>query len=250
MSKAAAASPAAREKSGLESAISTAKDLFALLRDVALGALAALLLLFPTTFNDRLTKAGFEEGSFAGLKWRAKLVESDAGLKEARTQINDLSEQLKLTSDKLKEAETKFNDPKFKSEVAKLDAEAKSVSTAAAKVEANVSTIISTNAPLVERVQSSSDGKWGVIYSGDTRFELAKYEVETIAHKLGIPNASIFMDKNGSYRSVSVVDSVEEARQVLAKAKQRRADAYVVRMSTWCPNRVQKQEYQLCSAVP
>jgi hypothetical protein len=250
MANAKNSSEAQAEQSRIAAAIDVAKNLFALLRDIALAALAVLLLIFPTTFNDRLTQAGFEEGSFAGLKWKAKLVESDAGLKEARVQINDLSGQLKLTSEKLREAETKLNDPKFKAEVAKLELDTKSLNAAAEKVATNVSSIISSNAPLVERAQSSNDSKWGVIYGGDAKLELAKYEVEVIAPKLGIPNASILVDKNGSYRSVSIVDSNEEARQVLIKAKQRRQDAYIVRMSSWCPNRVQKDGYQLCAVAP
>ena len=238
------------EKSRIASAIEVAKDLFALLRDIALAVLAVLLLAFPTTFNDRLTQAGFEEGSFAGLKWKAKLIESDTGLKEARVQITNLSDRLKLTSEKLGEAEAKLNDPKFKAEVAKLEQDTKSVSAAAEKVTTNVSNIISSNASLVERAQSTNESKWGVIYSGDTKLDLAVYEIEMIAPKLGIPNAVILMDKNGSYRSVSIVDSNEEARQVLVKAKQRRQDAYIVRLSNWCPNRIQKDGYQLCAVAP
>ena len=238
------------QKSQVTAAIEIAKNLFALFRDVALAVLAVLLLVFPATFNDRLTRAGFEEGSFAGLKWKAKLVESDTGLKEALVQINVLSDQMKLTSDKLKEAEAKLNDPKFNAEVAKLEQDTRSVSSAAERVTANVSNIISSNAPLVERAQSSDDGKWGVVYGGDTKLDRAKYEVETIASKLKLPNATILMDKNGSYRSVAIVDSNEEARQVLVKAKQRRNDAYIVQLTNWCPNRVQKDGYQLCVVAP
>jgi hypothetical protein len=248
--KALKTTPTAGEKSRLADGISTAKDLFALLRDVAVGTIALLLLLFPSTFNDRLTQAGFEEGSFAGMKWKAKLVESDTGLKEARIQINNLQEQLALNAAKLKEAETRGSDPLFKTEVAKLNADTKSVSVSAAKVAANVSTIITSNAPLVERAQSSHEGLWGVIYSGDARPELAKYETEIIARKFGIPNASIFLDKNGSYRSVAVVESSEEAKDVLVLAKKRRPDAYIVRMASWCPNRIQKDGFQLCAVGP
>lgn len=234
------------EKSRIAVTIATAKDLFGLLRDFAIGALVTLLLIFPTAVNNRLTEAGFEEGSFAGLKWRAKFVESDAGLKEARVNINDLRAQLNLTTDKLKDAAARINDPKFKVDVTSLDTKSKSLSAAAAKVESSVSNIISSNASLVEKAQSSSDGKWGVIWSGDTTLDLAKYEIDTIAPRLGIPNANIFLDMNGSYRSVSVVDSNEEARQVLAKAKQRRSDAYIVRISSWCPNSVQKEGFRAC----
>lgn len=233
----------------ISSKISTAKDLFALLRDVALGALVVLLLLFPATFNDRLTRAGFEEGSFAGLKWKAKLEQSDVGLKEARAQINDLTEQLGLATQKLREAEERLSDPKFKAEVEKFDVRAASVKSAAEKVAANVTGLISSNAPLVERGTTTTGEKWGVVFGGDTKLEKARYEVETVARKYGVANASIFLDKNGSYRSVSVVETPAEAREVLAKARQKRPDAYIVRMGSWCPNSVAKDGYSECAPV-
>ena len=242
--------PSPDTRTQISSAISMAKDFFALFRDIGFAALAVLLILFPVTFNDRLTKAGFEEGSFAGLKWKVKLVESDAGLKEARIQLNDLVTQLTTANNLLKRASLEIRDPKLGTDISNFTSTTQSVNTAAEKVEANVSTIISTNAPLVERVQASGNGQWGVIYGGDTSLEMAKYEVESIARKYGIPNASIFQDRNGSYRSVSLVDSPADANQVLQKAKQRRRDAYVVRMATWCPNQIQKDGYQTCVGNP
>ena len=56
--------------SALEHAIIIGKDLFALLRDFSLFLLAALLLLFPAQLNDILMRAGFEEGSVVGFKWK------------------------------------------------------------------------------------------------------------------------------------------------------------------------------------
>lgn len=239
--------PGSGKPTPLANGISTAKDLFALLRDIALAVLAGLLLLFPATFNDRLTQAGFEEGSFAGLKWKARLVDADLGLKEARVQINNLTEQLRLATEKLRQAEAALNDPKFKADVEALESKSQSVSAAAAKAAESVSSLISSNAPLVERVQAASDGKWGVVYGGDARLDLARYEVQTVAPKLGIPNARVLL-KDGSFRSVAIVDSPEEARQVLTSAKRRRPDAYVVRLSTWCPSREQKEGYEVCGA--
>ena len=173
-------------------------------------------------------------------------------MKEARTKINDLQSQLDKTQTALAEAESRLNDPAFRERVAKLEEENRQLKASTEKVEASVSNIISTNAPLVEKAQTSVGGganpTLGVIYSGDSTLAAAKYEVETIASKLGIPNARIYMDRNGSYRSVSVVDSSAQAEQVLAKAKQRRADAYIVRMSNWCPNATDKGAYRECGS--
>ena len=60
------------------------KNGLALLRDLMLFVLVVLLLLFPDKLNDILTRSGFDEGSIVGFKWKAKLIDSDLALKEAR----------------------------------------------------------------------------------------------------------------------------------------------------------------------
>ena len=228
-----------------------AKDLVSVLRDSALFILALLLLVFPTSFNSLLTKAGFEEGSLVGFKWKANLLDSDTALKEARATITDLKTQLDKTSQALAEAQTKLNDPTLNEKLAKLQEENKQVTNSSARVEASVSNTIAANAPLVEKAQTavSNSGSWGVIFSGDTKIDDARYEAKTVAPKYGIPNPVIFLDKNGSYRCVSVVQSRSEAEQILPKARQRRADAYIVNMANWCPTSTDKGEYREC-AVP
>lgn len=229
--------------------IGLAKDLVSLLRDLALFLLAALLLLFPSKLNTLLTSAGFEEGSLVGFKWKAKLVDSDSALKEARATITDLKTQLDKTSQALGEAETRLNDPAFKDQLAKLQEENRQVNASSSKVQASVASTIATNAQLVEKAQTAtgSSHTWGVVYSGDASLADAQYEVNVIAPKLGIPNVSIYF-REGSYRSVSVLDDRTQAEQVLPKAKQRRADAYLVNMSTWCPAANEKEGFKECVA--
>lgn len=235
------------KKDATSALIGLGKDAVALLRDLALFVLALLLLIFPGTFNGVLTKAGFEEGSLVGFKWKSKLVESDAALKEARTTITDLKAQLDKTSQALTEAEAKLNDGSLKETLAKLGEENKRLNAASAEVEASITNTIAANAPLVEKAQTtvSSNTGWGVVFSGDATLDAAKYEVTTVAPKYGIPNVSVYFRQN-SYRSVSVVESRTQAEQVLPKAKQRRADAYIVNLSTWCPEAAEKDGYREC----
>lgn len=223
------------------------KDLVALLRDLALFVLVLLLLVFPTTFNSMLSNAGFEEGSFVGFKWKPKLLDSDAALKEAQALITDLKEQNEEMSKALGDAQSKLNDPALKEQLAKLEETNKRLDVASSKVENSVASTIESNASLVEKVQDAGDTStgWGVVFGGDVTLDEARHEVETIAPKLGIPNASIYF-RQGSYRSVSVVGSRPEAEQVLSRARQRRADAYIVNMSDWCPNRNDKNGYREC----
>jgi hypothetical protein len=215
---------------------------------LALFFLALLLLSFPGTFYGVLTSAGFEEGSLVGFKWKSKLVESDGALKEARSTMADLKSQLEKTSQALADAQTRLNDPSLDETVAKLEEENKKLTAASDAVEVSISKTIASNASLVERAQTavSANAVWGVVFSGDATLDAARYEVTVVAPKLGIPNASLYFRQN-SYRSVSVVESRAQAEQVLAKAKQRRADAYIVNLSTWCPDGVEKDGYRECT---
>jgi hypothetical protein len=71
--------------------------------------------------------------------------------------------------------------------------------------------------------------------SGDSSLEGAKYEIGDIARMYGLPDATIFR-RQGAYRSVALVEERAVAEDILTKARKRRGDAYIVRMSTWCPN--------------
>src|ERR1041384_8251497 len=103
--------PEAKDKKSASKFIAMGKDSVALLRDLVLFILVLLLLFFPTTFNNLLTNAGFEEGSFVGFKWKPKLLTSDAALKEAQTLITDLREQNGKMSKVLADVQSKLNDP-------------------------------------------------------------------------------------------------------------------------------------------
>ncbi|UWQ51020.1 hypothetical protein K3720_06305 [Leisingera caerulea] len=71
----------------MQKTVSVLKDLVVLLRDMSVIALFAVFLLFPQTLNGILVSAGFEEGSFAGFKWKSKLVEYDAAVAELQTAL-------------------------------------------------------------------------------------------------------------------------------------------------------------------
>jgi hypothetical protein len=227
--------------------LSTWKDLISVSRDTFLLSLVVLMLVFPIAFNDLLVKAGFEEGSFIGFKWKAHLVNSDLALNEARAVINNLTQQNEKLSKALAEAQVRTNDPIEQDRLAKLEEENKKIKQASEKVVATVQGTIASNAALVEKAQSSTIDKvqWGVVYGGDTSLEAAKYEVGAIAQKYEIPNASIFF-RQGSFRSVAIASDRADAEQLLAKAKSRRGDAYIVNMNKWCPRTEQKTGYAEC----
>ncbi|MDP9121468.1 MAG: hypothetical protein M3O15_08900 [Acidobacteriota bacterium] len=127
------------------------KDLVTLLRDLALLILAVLLLAFPETFNAILVKAGFEEGSLVGFKWKANLAESDKALKQAQVTISDLQ----LKNDELVKAlsslKAQANEPPVKARILKLEHENTQLKIASQSVASTVAATISANAPLLEK---------------------------------------------------------------------------------------------------
>lgn len=245
--KTASAEAPKEDKNPLTKLISIGKDLVALLRDLALFILALLLLVFPTKFNTLLTSAGFEEGSLVGFKWKAKLLDSDAALKEARATITDLQTQLEKATQVLLKTQGKVNDSALEAEIAQITKQNKQVTESSTKVEVAVSNTIGANATLVEKAQETvgANTMWGVVFGGDTSLEQASHEVQVIAPKLGIPNAMIYL-RQGSYRSVALAESRAQAEQVLLTAKKKRADAYLVSLSKWCPNSQERTGYREC----
>lgn len=228
--------------------VAVGKDAVSLLRDVALFALAFLLLVFPETFNGLLTKAGFKEGSIAGFKWEATVKKNDEALVKANSIISELTTQNQNQAKLLEEAQAKVSDTALKQEINQIREKNAALTAASSDVEASVQSTLADNAQLLKQVQHGNDEtvQWGVVYSGDADLDSAKYEVgPAVAGRYQLPNPSIF-HRQGSYRSVSVVGSRTEAQQVLLRAKQRRADAYIVNLRDWCPSSTSKEGYREC----
>ena len=229
----------------IEMVTTTGKDVVAFLRDAILFIFAFLLLLFPVQFNSILTAAGFEEGSFAGLKWKNKVEKSTEELAEAQDIIARQSEQNQRLVATLTDVQQRVNDPALTSKVEDIKEAGKALSMDAVKVQSSVQQTIQSNSELLNKAVRSYDEKYVVVFGADAKLEDAKYEAETVAPKLGIPNATIQL-KQGSYRTVVVAGSKGEADSLLAKVKSRRSDAYIVRLSTWCPNSTPRDGYSEC----
>jgi|GEM_PF-5697771 len=68
-------------KTFLPSSISSGEDLTAVLRNLAL-----LLIFIAPISPETVNKAGFEEGSFIGMKWKKGIAKSDIALKRLSLQ--------------------------------------------------------------------------------------------------------------------------------------------------------------------
>lgn len=231
--------------------VAVGKDLVALLRDAALLVIAVLLVMFPVTFNTILQKAGFEEGSLVGFKWKAKLVENDAALKEAQALISSLKEQNDKLNQTLTEAQQQSPNENLKQQLSSLEQSNAQLQVASSKVAASLANTISSNAPLVRKAQNAigTSTSWGVVFGGDTALQPALYEVNYASKKLGIADVHVYA-RQGSYRSVALASERSQADQLLVLAKARRPDAYVVNMQTWCPSSEDKGDYRECTGLP
>ena len=171
-------------------------------------------------------------------------------MKDANATITDLRKQLDATTSALAEAQTKSNDPVLKASLDTVRKQSQEVSKATEAVQATVSRTIDANATAIaqaERTTGEQGGKWGVVFSGDVTLDAARYEAGRVAELGNLPNPTIFL-RQGSFRSVSVVDTRSAAELALASARRRRSDAYIVTLSRWCANPVSKGGYFECSA--
>lgn len=233
--------------SPLSTHVATGKELVGLLRDAVLLLLVILLIVWPRKVNDILVDAGFTKGSFGGLEWQANLKHSDESLLKAQALIADLSDQNKKLNQALAQAQPDRNNPQVRATLSQLERIDTQLTAKTATVQAAVASNISANSPLVQQAQTAADKAitWGVVYGGDQTLAAAEYEVRQIAPKLGLGNAATYL-RQGSYRSVATATDRLQADQLLQKAQERRRDAYLVNMSTWCPGPVPREGYFDC----
>lgn len=139
----------------LASGVAIAKDAFALLRDFALFAVVILLLLFPTTFNSVLTNAGFEEGSFAGLKWKRQFYDTDTALRTAQDTITSLQVQNSELLKALAQSKTGAPGLKRQEELTKLESVSRVTTEAAKQVQASLEATLAANDLLVDKARAA-----------------------------------------------------------------------------------------------
>ncbi|MEM6987193.1 MAG: hypothetical protein AAF499_11710 [Pseudomonadota bacterium] len=142
-------------------AITVGKDLITLLRDGALLLAFALLFFFPIQFNTILTDAGFEEGSFAGLKWRRDLKTTTDQLAEANARIDALQAENTALAESLRNAQPQVRDSAWRARSQQLLEQQRETLQATEQTKAELAKTIDANTlklqPYVirQRVQSS-----------------------------------------------------------------------------------------------
>jgi hypothetical protein len=228
--------------------INGTKDVVTIIKDLVLLILILLLFLCPEVIQDILARSGVKKANIMGMELETGFAKSDLQLKEAQMTITNLSGRLDSTNMLLTATQQGgAGDPKLRQEIAKAQTMNEQEVRATETVQKSIEQTISTNAPLATKVQKAvnSDEQWGVVWSGDADLQGATYEVTTIAQKFELPNARVYF-RQGSYRSVSIVDSRQEAKEVLNRAKKRRGDAYIVPMNVWCSSSEEGDGFVRC----
>ena len=167
-------------------------------------------------------------------------------IKKANVLIERLDGQNKELVGTVTQIENRVDDPALKNKVADIRKASTVLSQDTTAIQNSVQQTIVNNAALLAKSAPAFDEKYVVVFGGDAKLEDAKYEAETAAPKLGIPNATINL-KRGFYRAVVITNSRSEADAILSKVSARRSDAYVVRLSTWCPNVIARNGYSECT---
>jgi hypothetical protein len=85
--------------------VENAKGIVGIIRDGLITLILILLFAMPATINARLVSAGFVEGDFGGLKWKAAVEDNNKQLSEATQTIGALQQQLDTTQAALKTSE-------------------------------------------------------------------------------------------------------------------------------------------------
>jgi hypothetical protein len=164
------------------------------------------------------------------------------------TVMNDLKKQNDDLNKVITQVKNNITDSATKHDIEKFEQLNKILNINASKVQYTIESITATNAVAVQnaRISQGITVTWGVVYGADKTLDLAKYEVEVTAPKIGLINATTYY-RQGYYRSVSLTTDRVQAELYLSKAKTLKRDAYIVDMSKWCPNSIQNGDYIECS---
>lgn len=132
------------------------KDLVSLLRDASLLLVVILLVLFPDKFNSILVNAGFEEGSLVGLKWKAKVVETDDALKDALATIERVERENNALYKALDEARQKLTDVDLVAKLNRLEGGREKLEVDSRQIQEQLTSTIEANAPYVQKALEST----------------------------------------------------------------------------------------------
>lgn len=233
--------------------IATGKDVLALSRDGVLVLLFLMLLVMPGVIGDRLSRAGFEEGSLMGFKWKnkaqdygAEVIRLKQGLEAANRQVILQSVQLRNTSAELARLRATASSPQQAADLDRLGKANQRVAQESIATSTRLSDQLRASQPVVldARETLGAATPWAVVMGADPT--LAEAQVESRRAVLrGLPNVGIYL-RQGYFRTVALAPTKAAADKLLPNARVRTRDAYVVRFDRWCAKREAVEGYSRC----
>jgi hypothetical protein len=222
--------------------LATVREGTALARDILIALLVVVIIVRPAVLKSWLTALGVSKATIFGLEL------TPGKEKELAQELDRLKQQRDAAIFELNSVKTTASEALR--EVERLKGGDAAVSRAITSIEASAPSGaggFGSTSTWVENARQAIDaggGRWAVVYGGDDSLAGARDEMGW-ASRNQLKGTAIF-NRQGSFRSVILADSAEGADALLATARKRRPDAYVVNMETWCPKAEQKDGYQQC----
>ncbi len=219
--------------------LTMSKDAIAVIRELVLLLLVALLLLWPKVINVRLQDAGFTKADMMGLHWEKQIEAAATQTGEARQRVETIEHRIDSVRNGLQAISSTSTDPIVKKEVERLtsvlDSSLQSARVAGLDLKKGqrIQEKLLLQTPSMELSANDRDGSWAIVISGDRRLGEAEFEAVR-ARKLGYDSVMLFNRENW-IRTVIPFSDKESAQTALQGVRTRvRETAYLVNLDDWC----------------
>ncbi len=240
----------------VSAAVAFLKDLFTLVKEVAIVVVVLLFLVFMTTNRGALQNiiknlgydlpnARLQELNIAGMKFSLNTARDGA------QKLDSARETLEASRKTIEDLKSRSKDASLQQNLNELLKKIDAVSTSANSAQQDLHASVQQAETALTAVASSSiraEGKWVIIVSADKQKGEAEYEAHILG-QLGFPNPTIYLRKGWLRTVVSFNNRADAEKGLDTIRSKRRASAYIANMSTWCPQ-TQKDEavgYFACS---
>lgn len=246
-------SEAAQVLAGPQRWIATGKDLLALLRDLVLVLLFLMLLIGPGFIGERLSRAGFEQGSLMGFTWKnraksfgAETIELKRALEVANQKLLAQAAFLKGMEAELASLRATSTDPQQSRRIDALVSQNRKAVQQSIQTSIGLAEQLSASQPVAAQAREAlgTSQKWAVVLGADRTIEQAQHESRSAILR-GIPSVGLYQ-RRGAIRTVALAETKQAAEALLPKARLRNKDAYVVDFDKWCPKRETQDKLTVC----
>ena len=233
--------------------LGTGKDALALSRDTVVVGLFGMLLITPAFVGQRLSAAGFEEGSLMGFKWKRKaedfgkeILDLKKALELANGRLRTQTIQLQQSQQALVRLQATATTPQQARQIDRLLTANLKLSAQNMQARQQVTAKIASTQAVAQSARdvTGADRGWAVVMGADRNLDEASYEVK-LAIARGMPGVTLY-HRQGYFRTVALAPTKQAAEALLPQARARSLRAYVVRMDSWCPNRDIREGYTAC----